>query len=102
MIIVGIRGLVLNEGQVTTCYGSGETGHFNQVCPKMRRAWFATSKGSTLSWAEIAVSGTRNPRSVGGTKEEETDHPKIQTGYGENTKQKMWKQCKKTTRIRLM
>ena len=83
MMIVGHRGLVLFEGQATTCYGSGEMGYFNQVCPKMRRAWVATTKVSTVSWAEIAVSGTRSPWSVGRTKEEEADHQNIRTGYGD-------------------
>jgi len=36
-MIAGHRGLVSYEGQPTTCYSCGETGHFNQVCHKRRR-----------------------------------------------------------------
>ena len=64
MMIAGHRGLVSYEGEPTTCYGCGETGHFNQVCPKRRRVGVATTKEPTVSWTDIAVSG--GPRSDGG------------------------------------
>jgi len=44
----------------------------------------AKTKEPTISWADIAVSGTRSPRSDGGEEEEkEADHQRIQTGYGD-------------------
>ena len=82
MTIAGERVLISYEGQLTTCYGCGETGHFNQFCPKRRRVWFATPKEPTASWADIAASGTRSPRSDGGEKGEEANHQSTQTGYG--------------------
>ena len=83
MVTAEHRGLVSYERQLTTCNGCGETGHFNQVCPKRRRVGFATTKEPTLSWANTAVSGTRSPRSDGGEKEVQADHQSIQTGYGD-------------------
>ena len=70
ILIAGHRGLVSYEGQLTTCYDCGETGHFNQVCPKRRRVEVETTKKPRVSWADIAVDGNRSPRSVGGEKEE--------------------------------
>jgi len=81
IMIAGHRGLVSYEGQPTTCYGCGETGHFNQVCPKRRRLGFETTKEPKVSWADIAVSGNRSPRSDGGLKEREANQQTIQTGY---------------------
>ena len=48
IMIAGNRGLVLYEGQPTTCYGCGERIHLNQVCPKRRRAGFETTKEPTV------------------------------------------------------
>jgi len=79
MMMAGHRALVSYEGQLTTCYGCSETGYFKQVCPKRRRVGVETTKGSTLSWADVAVSGTRSLRSDGG--QEEADHQSTQTGY---------------------
>jgi len=78
----GYRELVSYEGQPTTCFGCCETGHFNQICPKRRRVGVVTTKEPAVSWAGIAVSGTRSPRSDGGVKEVEADHQSVQTGYG--------------------
>jgi len=83
MMMAGHRGLVSYEGQPTICYGCGETGHFKQVCPKRRRVGVATTEEPTLSWADIAVSGTRSLWSDGGVKEEEADHQSTQSGYGD-------------------
>jgi hypothetical protein len=84
IIIVGHRRLVSYEGQPTTCYGCGETGDFNQICPKRRRVGVETTKEPTVSWADIAVSGNRSPRSDGEEEEEEAaDQQNIQTGYGD-------------------
>ena len=66
MTIAGHRMLESHEGQPTTCYGCGETGHFYQVCPKTRRVRVAATKEPRVSWADIAASGTRSPRSDGG------------------------------------
>ena len=77
IMIAGHRGLVSYEGQLTTCYGHGEMGHFNQVCPKRQKVGFATTKEPTASWTDIAVSGTRSPRSDGGEKEDKADHQSI-------------------------
>ena len=82
MTRAGHRGLVSYVGQPTTCYGCGETVHFNQVCPKRRRVGLAKTKEPTVSWADIAVSGIRNPR-TGGEEEEEADRQSIQMGYGD-------------------
>jgi hypothetical protein len=69
MTIAGNRVLVSQEGQPTTCYRCGETGHSYLVCPKRRRGGSAESTGPTPSWADIAVCGTRSPRDDGGEKE---------------------------------
>jgi len=84
-MIAGHRGLVSYEGQPTTCYDCGETGHFNQVCPKRRRVGVATTKQLTVAWADIAVNGKRSlsPKSDGGVKEKEADQQSIETGYGD-------------------
>jgi len=82
IMTTGNRGLVSYEGQPTTCYGCGERGNFNQVCPKRRRVGVERTKEPTLSWADIAVSKNRSPRSDGGEKEE-ADQPSIQMGYGD-------------------
>ena len=82
MMTAGHRGLVSYEGQPTICYGCGETGHFSQVCPKRRRVGIATTKKPTVSWADIAGSGTRSAWCDGG-EEEEADHQSTQTGYGD-------------------
>jgi len=81
IMIAGHRGLVSYEGQPTTCYGCGETGHFNQVCPKRQRVGVETTKEPTVSWADIAVSGNRRPKSDGAVKEKEADQQSSQTGY---------------------
>ena len=81
MMIAEHRGLVSYERQLTTCYGCSETGHFNQVFPKRQRMGVATTKEPTVSWSDIAVSGTRSPRSDGGVKEEEEDQQSTQMGY---------------------
>ena len=83
MMIEGHRGLVSYEGQPTTCCGCDETRHFNQVCPQRRRVGVATTKDPTVSRSDIAVSGTRSPRSDEGVKEEEANHQSIQTSYGD-------------------
>ena len=49
MMIAGHRGLGSYERQPTTCYGCGETGHFNQVYPKRRRVGVTTTKEPTVS-----------------------------------------------------
>jgi len=79
-MIAGHRGLVSYEGQPTTCNGCGETGHFNQVCPKRRRLGFETTKDPKASWTDIAVIGNRCPRTDRGV-EKEADQQSIQTGY---------------------
>ena len=80
IMIAGHRGLVSYEGQSTTYYGCGETGHFNQVCPKRRGVGVETTKEPTVSWADIVVSGNRCPRSDGGVKEKEADQQSTQSG----------------------
>ena len=82
MTMAGDRVLISYERQPTTCYGCGETGHFNQYCPKRRRVGVATTKELTASWPDIAASGTRSPRSDGEKKGEEGDHQITQTGGG--------------------
>jgi len=81
IVIAGHKGLVLYEGQHTTYHGCGETGHFNQVCPKRRREGAAPTKEPAVSRADIAASGNRE--SDGGVKEKEADQQSIQTGYGD-------------------
>jgi len=76
----GHKSLVSYEGQHTTCYGCGETGHFNKVCPKRRRVVFETTKLPKVSWADIAVSGNRCPSSDGGVKEKEADKQEYTDG----------------------
>jgi len=80
IMIAEHRGLVPYEGQPTTCNGCGETGHFNQVCPKRRRVGIETTKEPTVSWTDIAVIGNRSPRSDGG---KDADQQSIQTSYGD-------------------
>jgi len=100
MMIVGHRVLVSYEGrQPTTCYGCSETGHFNQVCSKRRSVWVTTTKDPTVSWAKIAVSGTRSPRSDGGGRRRRQTTRVNRRATAMSTKQKMGKQCKRTTRI---
>jgi len=65
MTMAGDRVLISYEGQPTTCYGCGETGHFNQYCPKRRRVGVAMTKELTAPWADIAASETRSLRSDG-------------------------------------
>jgi len=124
MTIAGHRVLVSYEGQPTTCYGCGETGHFYQVCPKRRRVGVATTKEPRVSWADIAACRTRSPRCDGGVTEyhgrtlrhveqgvrgvmvgrrrrrqSTRVHRRATAMSGE---QKMGKQCKRTTRLRLV
>jgi len=85
-MIAGHRGLESYEGQPTTSYGCGETGHFNHVCPKRRRVGVETTKEPKVSWADKAVSGNMSPKTKVGVNEKEADQQSIQTGYGDENR----------------
>ena len=70
MAIAGHRVLVSYEGQPSTCYACGDTGHIHQACPNRRRAENTTGEPNARTWANIVTNG---PRNRGGREDGKTD-----------------------------
>ena len=60
MTIAGNRILASYEGQPTTCYGCGRTGHMYQSCPRRQAERPRAADHSSSTWARIAA---KNPLS---------------------------------------
>jgi len=58
--IAGHRAIPSYDGQPVTCYGCGDSGHINQVCPKRRGGGIVTSDSTPNTWAHVAAKGARN------------------------------------------
>ena len=53
--IAGHRVLPSYDGQPVTCYGSGDSGHINQVCPRRSGGGMVTSDSTPNTWAHVAA-----------------------------------------------
>lgn len=70
MAIAGHRVLVSYEGQPSTCYACGDTGHIHQACPNRRRDETTTGEPNGRTWSNIVSNGSR---SRGGTEDGQAD-----------------------------
>jgi hypothetical protein len=62
MMVAGHRTLVSYDGQPSTCYRCGETGHVNQHCPHKRREIKPAGTTHKTSWAQIVLNGPHASR----------------------------------------
>jgi hypothetical protein len=60
MNISGHRAIRSYDGQSVTCYGCGDSGHINQVCPKRRGGGMVTSDATLNTGAHVAAKGAQN------------------------------------------
>ena len=80
MVVERHRTLVSYDGQPSTCYRCGETGHVNQHCPQKRREIKPAEGTPTTSWAKIVVNGPHTRRDA------TEDHVEKQTIDSEHEK----------------
>jgi hypothetical protein len=62
MVNAGHRTLVSYDGQPSTCYRCGETGHEHQHCPNRPREIKPAKPAPENSWAKILVNGPHTRR----------------------------------------
>jgi hypothetical protein len=60
MNIAGQRAMPSYDGQPVTCYGCGDSGHINQVCPKRRGGGMVTLDSNPNTSAHVAAKGAQN------------------------------------------
>jgi hypothetical protein len=65
MNIAGHRAFPSYDGQAVTCYGCGDSGHINLVCPKRRGGGMVTSDTTPNTWTHVADKGPQNQHSNG-------------------------------------
>jgi hypothetical protein len=72
LTIMGHRVLVSYDGQPSTCYGCGDTGHIYQTCLR-RRKMREVMDETTTTWANVAASGQKRQELIGDGKREDTN-----------------------------
>jgi len=61
MNIAGHRAIPSYDGQPVTCYGCGDSGYINKVCPKRREGGMVTSDLTPNIWTHVTAKGAQNP-----------------------------------------